>query len=74
MCGLTALFGLSAYAYLINTTIGFVVMSIILFGVELFIEKSAMINEKYNPLMGLMRRIKRLFAAVFKRKNQTNSV
>ena len=74
MCGLTALFGLSAYAYLINTTIGFIVMSIILFGVELFIEKSAMINEKYHPLMGLMRRIKRLFAAIFKRKNQTNSV
>ncbi|MBP3853544.1 MAG: undecaprenyl/decaprenyl-phosphate alpha-N-acetylglucosaminyl 1-phosphate transferase [Erysipelotrichaceae bacterium] len=68
MCGLTALFGLSAYAYLINTTIGFLVMTLILIGVELFIEKSAMISEKYHPLMGLMRRIKAKLACVFHRK------
>ncbi len=60
MCGLTSLFGLSAYAYLINTTIGFGVMIFILLGVELFIEKSGMISEHYHPLMGLFRRICRI--------------
>ncbi|MCF0105167.1 MAG: undecaprenyl/decaprenyl-phosphate alpha-N-acetylglucosaminyl 1-phosphate transferase [Holdemanella sp.] len=58
MCGLTTLFGLSAFAYLINKEIGFLVMLVILFGVELFIEKSAMISERFHPLMGLHRRIR----------------
>lgn len=58
MCGVTALFGLSAFAYLINRDIGFLVMLIILFGVELFIEKSAMISEQFHPLLGLYRRVK----------------
>lgn len=58
MCGITALFGLSAYAYLINSRIGFTVMVLILLGVEIFIEKSAMISEHFHPLMGLWRRIK----------------
>lgn len=58
MCGITALFGLSAYAYLINSVIGFTVMILILLGVEIFIEKSAMISEHFHPLMGLWRRIK----------------
>lgn len=57
MCGLTFIFGLSAYAYLINTRIGFTVMLITLFGVELFIEKSAMISEHFHPIMGLYRRV-----------------
>lgn len=61
MCGLTALFGLSAYAYLINTTIGFTVMLIILFGVELFIEWSAMISEHFHPMIGIYHRIQRKF-------------
>lgn len=68
MCGLTALFGLSAYAYLINTRIGFMVMSVILIGVELFIEKSGMISEKYHPLLGLVRRISKRVARLLSRK------
>ncbi len=59
MCGITALFGLSAFAYMINRNIGFVVMLVILLSVEIFIEKSAMISEKYHPLIGLYRRIKK---------------
>ncbi len=60
MCGLTALFGLSAYVYLLNRNLGFFVMLAILVMVELFIEKSAMISEKFHPLIGLWRRVKRL--------------
>lgn len=60
MCGLIALFGLSAYVYLLNRNLGFFVMLAILVMVELFIEKSAMISEKFHPLIGLWRRVKRL--------------
>ena len=61
MCGLTALFGLSAYVYLLNRNMGFFVMMAILLVVELFIEKSAMISEKVHPLMGLWHRICRFW-------------
>lgn len=61
MCGLTGLFGLSAYVYLLNRNMGFLVMMVILLAVELFIEKSAMISEKVHPLMGLWHRICRLW-------------
>ena len=57
MCGITSLFGLSAFIYMINKVIGFIVILSLLLGIELFIEKSAMINEKFHPLMGLYRRI-----------------
>lgn len=57
MCGITSLFGLSAFIYMINKVIGFIVIFSLLLGIELFIEKSAMINEKFHPLMGLYRRI-----------------
>ena len=57
MCGITSVFGLSAFIYMINKVIGFIVILSLLLGIELFIEKSAMINEKFHPLMGLYRRI-----------------
>lgn len=50
MCGVTSLFGVSAFIYMINRNIGFFVMLAILFGVELFIEKSGMISSHYHPL------------------------
>ncbi len=58
MCGITALFGLSAYIYILNDWIGLASLFVILLGVELFIEKSAMISEHFHPLMGLWRRIR----------------
>ena len=67
MCGLTALFGLSAFAYMINRNIGFFVMVAILLAVEIFIEKSAMISEKFHPLIGLWHRIQRKSRKIFKK-------
>lgn len=61
MCGLTGLFGLCAYVYLLNKNMGLVSIFLMLAAVELFIEKSAMISEKYHPMMGLWRRVKRVF-------------
>ena len=67
MCGLTSLFGLSAFAYMINRNIGFIVMIIILLSVELFIEKSAMISEKFHPLIGLWHRIQRKYKKILRK-------
>lgn len=53
ICSLTALFGVSAFVYMINRNIGFMVMLGMLFFVELFIEKSAMISKHYHPLLSL---------------------
>ncbi|WP_296242589.1 MraY family glycosyltransferase [uncultured Faecalicoccus sp.] len=58
MCGLTALFGLSAFVYMINRNIGFIVMLVMLFAVELFIEKSGMISNHYHPLLSLERGVR----------------
>lgn len=49
----TALFGVSAYIYIVNKTIGFLVMLCIAIGVELFIEISGMISPQYHPLISM---------------------
>ena len=56
MCSVTALFGVSAYVYMLNRNLGFAVMLVVMLVVELFIEKSAMISAKFHPLLGLWRR------------------
>lgn len=53
-------FGVGAYLYIINKTIGLSIIIVIFIGLELFIEKTNMISEKYHPIMGLLRRIKKL--------------
>ncbi len=60
MCSMTALFGLSAYVYMINRNLGFLTILILLFFVELFIEKSAMISVKFHPMLGLWHRMERM--------------
>lgn len=71
MCGLTALFGLSAFVYMINRNIGFLTMLVILMGVELFIEKSEMISKHYHPMIGVYHRISRKWEA-FRKKMKKN--
>lgn len=56
MCGMTALFGISAIIYMLNTSIGLLVIFILLFGIELFIENTGMINERFHPVIGLYHR------------------
>lgn len=76
MCAMTALFGLSAYVYMINRNLGFLTILILLFFIELFIEKSAMISAKFHPMLGLWHRIQRLFEKMRKdkkRKKKENS-
>jgi len=69
MCAMTALFGLSAYVYMINRNIGLLTIVILLFFLELFIEKSAMISAKFHPMLGLYRRGCRLIERMQAKKH-----
>lgn len=54
---ITICFGMGAYLYIINKTVGLIVIVLLFLGLELFIERTKMISEKFHPIMGLMRRI-----------------
>ena len=57
MCIVAALFGLTAYVYMINKGIGLISLFVIMLAVDLFIEASGMISEKYHPILSVSRRI-----------------
>ena len=63
----TALFGFTAFVYIVNKTVGLFVLFIMALIVELFLEKSGMIAGNYHPLLSIYRRIRRK-----KRKNDKN--
>ncbi len=44
-------FGISAFLYIVNQTLGLCLVVIIFIAIELFIEKTKMISEKYHPLL-----------------------
>lgn len=54
----TALFGFTAYLYLINKTTGMMVLFAIAIVVELFIEVSGMISKSYHPMLSILKAIK----------------
>ncbi len=51
----TALFGVTAYIYIINKNLGIFVLFLIAIVVEIFIEFSGMISPQYHPLISLFR-------------------
>lgn len=53
----TAMFGFTAYAYLINKTTGFIALFTIALIVELFIEFSGMISKQFHPILSVAHRI-----------------
>lgn len=55
----TLLFGISAVVSYFDKTLGAVLVIILVFCAEIFIEKTGMINPKFHPLLGLWRRILR---------------
>ena len=56
---LTALFGLTAYLFIVDYRIAIVLLVILLIGLELFVEYTAMISIKYRPILNLVDKIKR---------------
>ena len=66
----TALFGLTAYIYIVNKTAGFIVLFIIAFIVEVFIETSGMISKKFHPLISIWNLCKKKITQVKQKKCQ----
>ena len=56
---LTALFGLTAYLFIVDYRIAVVLLVILLISLELFVEYTAMISVKYRPILNLVDKIKR---------------
>ncbi len=63
---ITICFGLSAYVYILNNALGIVLMCILFFLIELFIEKTHMISKRYRPILGFLKRVRILFRKIFK--------
>ncbi|MEG0177146.1 MraY family glycosyltransferase [Anaerorhabdus sp.] len=55
---MTMLFGMSSIVTYFDKTVGIVMVIVLLFISEIFIEKTGMINPKFHPLLGLWRRIR----------------
>lgn len=66
MWTITAAFGFCAFLYMINKIVGLAAMFVIIWGVELFIEKSAMISSRFHPLLSALQKAGR-FKQLFKR-------
>lgn len=56
--GITFSFGISAYLYIFNKTLGLFVICVLLIAMEIFIEKTHMISEKYHPILSFVNLIK----------------
>lgn len=55
----TLLLSLNAYVYILNKMIGLVMLFVIGVSVELFLEITGMISNRYRPILGLWARIRR---------------
>ena len=73
MCIVTALFGLTAYCYMINKGLGFLSLFVIMLAVEMFIEVSGMISDKYHPVLSIARRVRKKMIRAKTRHDQENS-
>ena len=56
---LTALFGLTAYLFIVDYRIAIVLLVLLLISLELFVEYTSMISIKYRPILNLVDKIKR---------------
>ncbi|MEG0981135.1 MAG: MraY family glycosyltransferase [Erysipelotrichaceae bacterium] len=56
--GVTALFGVTAYVYIINKLAGLITLFIICIVIEIFIETSGMISPSYHPILSVLNRLK----------------
>lgn len=55
----TALFGMTAYVYIVNKDIGMLTLFIMAIAVELFLEFSHMISPQYHPILSMLQWMKR---------------
>ncbi len=69
MCGFTFGFGLSAFIYIYNRIVGLIVMFVLLFCIEVFIERTGMISSSFHPVHSIYRAFRKLLRKIFGRQN-----
>lgn len=57
----TALFGITAYTYIVNKAIGIITLVLMAIGVEMFLEISHMISPQYHPILSVIDTIRHYF-------------
>ena len=57
----TALFGFTAFLYVINPTVALIVLFIIMILFDMFIEYTGMISPKYRPILNVLDKFKAQF-------------
>lgn len=67
MCGITFLFGISAFMYIHNRLLGVAMMFILLLAVEIFIERTGMIANSFHPIHSTWRFFKRTWKRMLSR-------
>lgn len=59
MCGITFLFGMSAFVYIYSRLAGLLMMAFLILGLEIFIERTGMIADRFHPVHSTVRWIRR---------------
>ena len=57
----TAVFGFTAYLYVVNARVALVVLGVIILLFDLFIEYTGMVSKRYRPILGLLDKFKLQF-------------
>lgn len=65
MCGITFAFGMSAFLYIYNRSAGLMVMLMLVMGIEVFIEHTAMISPHFHPVHSAFRAMRHSFYKLF---------
>lgn len=71
---LTALFGFTAYIYLVNRATGFLVLFLIALIVELFIEFSGMISKQYHPIVSIVSSLQKKIRTLYYRLSRSRKI
>ena len=61
-------FGVGAYVYIVNKIIGLLIIAVIFVALEIFIEKTNMISEKYHPILSFLKYLR----GDYKKRDDTN--
>ena len=67
---ITAIFGITAYIYINNTTLGLFILLLLIMIFEIFIEYTGMISTSYRPILNLLDRIAKKH---YRAKDETKS-
>lgn len=69
MCAITFGFGLSAFMYIYNRVAGLIAMVVLLFGIEVFIERTGMISSSFHPVHSTYRAFRKMLRKLFGKPN-----